>query len=199
MTRPRTPASLLTTYVPAVAVAGSMLVAACGSAAANRADPTARSTPASTPSAARVHSGSTTPVPILPTTHHRAAPVGSARTIMAGFESAWCPFRWNETPTARLTRARAFMTPTAAARLHVPRAWWVDQIRPNHTVATCSQAQVFAPDAPSTGSRTVLRSTITRVSEDETTGRTATESLSDQRWLVRAGGRWLVDVPTEGG
>jgi hypothetical protein len=119
--------------------------------------------------------------------------------VMAAFESAWCPFRWNEPRAARMARARVFMTPAAAARLRVPQGWWVGQVVPNRTVARCSRPLVYAPDAPSTGSLTVLRSMITRVSEDETTGRSASESVSDQRWLMDRGGRWLVDATTEGG
>ena len=123
----------------------------------------------------------------------------TARTTVARFESAWCRFRWDEPPAVRLARARAYMTPAAAALLRVPYSWWVGQIRPNRTVAQCSRVQVFAPDAPSDGSRTVLRTSIVRFTRDEATGGTARETVRDQRWLVRSGDRWLVDVPTEGG
>ena len=119
--------------------------------------------------------------------------------VLADFESAWCRFRWDEAPAVRLARALVFTTSQAAVALRVPPDWWTRQVLPNRTVASCSGVRVFPLAGPSDASRMVLRASMLRTSTDTATGRSATQSVSDERWLRNVGGRWLVDVVTEGG
>ena len=121
------------------------------------------------------------------------------RSVLVGFESVWCRFRWDEAPAARVARARVFMSRAGAASLVVPVGWWLGQVEPNRTVASCAGVRVFEVEGPSDLTRTVLRAVVTRTSVDTATGRSAVEEVTDQRWLVRVSGRWLVDVVTGGG
>ncbi len=99
--------------------------------------------------------------------------------------------------TARALAAQPFMTPAAYAALPIDPSWWSTQVVPEQATATCSQVRADRADAPA-------GLTIVRISAVRTVvsagGFSATEEVLDQRQMVQdALGRWLVDMPAEGG